>query len=50
MAVLAGGLGMVLLPHIGSAEAGPRAGMARMAAENAVARARGEKPPDPVEV
>ena len=39
-----------LLPHIGSAEAGTRAGMARMAAKNAVAMARGEKPPYPVEV
>ena len=38
-----------LLPHVGSAEAGTRAGMARMAAENAVAMARGEKPPYPVE-
>lgn len=38
-----------LLPHIGSAEAGTRAGMARMAAENAVAMARGERPPYPVE-
>ncbi|KUP26818.1 2-hydroxyacid dehydrogenase [Kocuria rhizophila] len=38
-----------LLPHIGSAEAVTRAGMARMAAENAVAMARGEKPPYPVE-
>ena len=39
-----------LLPHIGSAEAGTRAGMARMAAANAVAMARGERPPYPVEV
>lgn len=38
-----------LLPHVGSAEVGTRAGMARMAAENAVAMARGEKPPYPVE-
>ena len=38
-----------LLPHVGSAEAGTRAGMARMAAENAVAMARGEEPPYPVE-
>lgn len=34
-----------LLPHVGSAEVGSRAGMARKAAENAVAMARGEKPP-----
>ena len=38
-----------LLPHVGSAEVGTRAGMARMAAENAVAMARGERPPYPVE-
>ncbi|MEX5273879.1 D-glycerate dehydrogenase [Kocuria sp. CPCC 205235] len=34
-----------LLPHVGSAEGGSRAGMARKAAENAVAMARGETPP-----
>ena len=34
-----------LLPHVGSAEVSSRAGMARKAAENAVAMARGEKPP-----
>lgn len=34
-----------LLPHVGSAEVGSRAGMARKAAENAVAMARGETPP-----
>ncbi|RKQ35151.1 2-hydroxyacid dehydrogenase [Kocuria tytonis] len=39
-----------LLPHVGSAEQGTRAGMARMAAENAVAMARGEEPPYPVTV
>lgn len=34
-----------LLPHVGSAEGGSRAGMARKAAENAVVMARGETPP-----
>ncbi|MFC3481006.1 2-hydroxyacid dehydrogenase [Kocuria carniphila] len=34
-----------LLPHVGSAEGGSRAGMARKAAENTVAMARGETPP-----
>ena len=46
---LAGGLADLpnafLLPHVGSAEVSSRAGMARKAAENAVAMARGEKPP-----
>lgn len=37
-----------LLPHIGSAEVGSRSGMARKAAENAVAMARGDTPPYPV--
>ncbi|WP_313361663.1 D-glycerate dehydrogenase [Kocuria sp.] len=37
-----------LLPHVGSAEVSSRAGMARKAAENAVAMARGEKPPHEV--
>lgn len=35
----------VLLPHVGSAEVGSRSGMARKAAENAVAMATGETPP-----
>lgn len=37
-----------LLPHIGSAEYGTRARMGEMCAENALAMARGEVPPYPV--
>ncbi|MEU1983229.1 D-glycerate dehydrogenase [Nocardia sp. NPDC019395] len=38
----------VLLPHVGSATVPVRAEMARRCAENAVAMARGERPPYPV--
>ncbi len=38
----------VLLPHLGSATVSVRAEMARLCAENAIAMARGELPPHPV--
>jgi glyoxylate reductase len=38
----------VLLPHIGSATVETRAAMAELAARNAIAVARGERPPTPV--
>ncbi|MBS9536179.1 D-glycerate dehydrogenase [Mycobacterium sp. M1] len=38
----------VLLPHIGSATVSVRAAMARLCAENAIAMARGDVPPHPV--
>lgn len=40
---------VVLLPHLGSATAATRAGMARMAARNVIAALRGERPPNLVE-
>jgi glyoxylate reductase len=43
---LAGCANCVLLPHLGSATVGARAGMARLAAENMVAALSGHRPPN----
>jgi glyoxylate reductase len=37
---------VVLLPHLGSASVGARAGMSRLAAENLVVALSGERPPN----